>query len=1203
MAYSVDEILGEIKSEKKPASVDNNDLFDLDRIDKLVASIMNEDGDEPHTSSANDDGSDNSRASVRDRDVLSAFENFDREFAPQVQSKPQKPAAQENAAAPKVPAAVPQSGDSPQSKYKKVVSDYSEYEDSEVRHRGLSAKKPKKIAVTVSDKPEQVPSAPARAVGERKNAPQDTFDFSDIDTDIFEKIKPAASARSEQSESDAKKGGKSKGKKKRQPDIIAESFKDEHIDISDGERRFNFNSLDVLFSTGDSEPQENPGEVKRQHYAEPTSDTARSAPPLAKGFDILDRFEDEDFEESVRKKISSNVYEKPFEKEFEEKDFDFEDAEQPEKKKRPAKVKKIRRIGKLKAVRAASETFERKLSGRPAEEQTSGESAAEVAKRESVRALPVEEIHTIPAPDSQPEDFTPIHETTAVPKLGADKASEPQPRGKKPARQPDRDDSAEATTRQSGREAVDRAVKKAQDEFEEFEKEQEKLLAELKKRYGLETNHGTIAVKEKDNEISLFDEDKSNFREDAIDRFFTATRKIGNTLVKHARKADLEKERENRANEIDGQIKIEGFEPQEAPRQITEEELKTELLKNRENKIKEFSFKTNIITSENDEVSAYDSSDEADDSSQTEEQFEEIVDYKSEADERAIYVELKNARRKSHGKTVLMWILEFALILVNILGSGIGSFDGAMTNFGLNSSAPIVYIGLNLVILLIMILLNLQTFAGGLWGLVRLKFNSDSILSAACILTVVQSVLCASGIEAGAAQIHIYPCVAGFALLLNCMGKAQMHKRIFGNFRALVSNKDKHALDIVNDEAQAGEMGRGTIFENPYIRYCVPIDFATGFLKNSYFADPADIFAGKAGPWIALAGVLVGAAAGIATKSVIGGFGIASAALLVASSTADIFTFNMPLARLNKSLNRSKSFICGFGSAQDIASTDCVVLDSSELFPAGTCNFHGIKLFNSMRIDEAITYVTAVLKTTDSPLKDVFVRVVDNNSNLLPPVDGTAYEERMGISAWIYNRRVLVGSQELLEAHGVSIPDKANPYDYIMGNQRVMFLALDGKACAMFIVSYSADKTIRESLKKLEASGVSILVKTPDANLDEKFLAKTFGLGPNTMRVMSSIAGGIYEKLQNSRPPKLPAHVVTGGRPRSFISAVAGCVNIVSLVHILTVIQVIGLGLGMFIVALCGILGAGANLGPIPVILYEVFWLAVQLAVVKIKKL
>ena len=45
--------------------------------------------------------------------------------------------------------------------------------------------------------------------------------------------------------------------------------------------------------------------------------------------------------------------------------------------------------------------------------------------------------------DSQPEDFTPIHETTPVPKLGADKASEPQPKGKKPARQPDRDDSAE----------------------------------------------------------------------------------------------------------------------------------------------------------------------------------------------------------------------------------------------------------------------------------------------------------------------------------------------------------------------------------------------------------------------------------------------------------------------------------------------------------------------------------------------------------------------------------------------------------------------------------------------------------------------------------------------------------------------------------------------------------------------------------------
>lgn len=1156
MAYSVDDILKELRdipgADRLP-----KDPFDMGRIDDLVSDIMKEVG---------------SKTSSED---LHDVESGDKQI-------------ESTESAPKTPA----------KKYKRVTSEHM------LNGRDKSSSdKVKNVFVHLSSDEQAID-------GEKEMSDdfeKELRDFGlDVDTDFnidIDEIREASSVSSGNFSADTEesyeqpKSRKELRKEKREQkrearqakkvksDIIEESFAQEHISEDESSNSFNFDSLEALFE--DIEDYD----LEETLLSAMESDIGDTGDLGDLDLEALD-----DYETDLDTPYP--VSEAPIEEEEPlADDYDDYEEKEDEEKRKPHKVKKIRKLRNRKAVRVVehSEEFADEPNGEEEDDVTGFEDETYVPKHAFKATVHLSQTKAEPAEVTESEDSHAEKEPAVSSRMYEQDKTRYFFKGKESADVPEHSQ-AEKT------EPVQEKAEEPKSDYEQFEKEQAEFLANLRKRYGLDTQHTTIqgSGEMSEKELNLFGEEQENVHEDAIERFFTLTRKVGDTLVKHAKKADLERERISEDIDMEGQIRIEGFDRpgEDSAVQMSEEELKRELVKNREIKIREFEAK-NVLKSD-----TYEEVDETSDDieEESEERFEEIVDYNSRADERAIYVELRSAKRRMHNKCIAMGIIEFALIIVNILGSGMGKMGGAISSFGLDSS-PVAYVITNLVLFTALIAMNLSTLSSGFAGLFKGRPNSDSVISLACVLTVAQSAYTVWSVQTSGPVSHIYPCVAGFALLLNGLGKSSMHKRIFYNFRCLISNKDKHVVTGVESETEAKEMSRGMDIEIPYLKYTVPVDFATGFLKNSYYLDPADSLALKTAYPIVGVCAVAGVLAGLITQSVLFGLSVSTAGMLICASMGDVLAFNRPFERLNRKLNITKTFISGFGTVDELALADCVVLDSRDLFPSGTCNLRGIKTFNGMSVSDAIIYMTAVLRTTDSPLNDLFMRVVEGKTDFLPPVEGTAYEERMGVSAWLYDKKMLVGSKELLESHGVEIPRKSNPYDYIIGNQRVVFLAIDGKAVAMFIVSYAADRRIRTSLQKLERTGVSILVKTPDANLDEKFLSKIFSLGPNTIRIMSGIAVGIYDKLINESAPKLNAGLVTGGRMRSFINAVAGCVNIFTLIQTLSVIELIGMILGVLVITVCGCCGALANIGSVAILIYCMFWTVVQAVISGLRKI
>ena len=82
-------------------------------------------------------------------------------------------------------------------------------------------------------------------------------------------------------------------------------------------------------------------------------------------------------------------------------------------------------------------------------------------------------------------------------------------------------------------------------------------------------------------------------------------------------------------------------------------------------------------------------------------------------------------------------------------------------------------------------------------------------------------------------------------------------------------------------------------------------------------------------------------------------------------------------------------------------------------------------------------------------------------------MDGVLYEDKMGTSAWIYKKKILVGNRDLLINHDIAVPKQAYEEKYTRKGRKALYLAVAGKIMAMFIVSYSGNTKMDHGLKNL----------------------------------------------------------------------------------------------------------------------------------------
>ena len=575
---------------------------------------------------------------------------------------------------------------------------------------------------------------------------------------------------------------------------------------------------------------------------------------------------------------------------------------------------------------------------------------------------------------------------------------------------------------------------------------------------------------------------------------------------------------------------------------------------------------------------------------------EQLDDYTGPADAKSVSHDL---RATMHELTLRMLATGVSTVVL-LLASFIAEAGFSPNNTDV--SGAIGYTVVSLIFLMIAVGFCAKSLLNGLRALVEFRANSDSAAAVACTAVLIQTV-CAlfSSASLATGQVHLYAGIAAGILFLNSLGKLTMIRRIHSNFRFVASREQKYTVRIFDDYNTSLKLAGSSVFSQPAIAYQQKAGFLKRFLQISYEPDPAETASQMLAPVGLVASLLLCVVALVITKDASLAITALAASCCVCVAVTNMLAVNLPVSRLSHRLRRAGAMVSGYEAIKRMSAVNAVLVDSADLFPRGTVVLNGVKPFMEEGLEEAVLRAGALMQALGGPLCGVFEQVLSEHEGELPEVEKGRFEAGNGVAGTVDGSEILIGSRALLTSHGIEAPDQALESRYATGSRQVLYVAADGVLCAMFILTYNADRKKKAELAELELNGVSLLVRSSDANLTPQFIGRLFGIDASAVNVIGAETDSACDRLVTGQTGRADAYVATKGRVESMMSVVSACIDEKKNISFIVAMQNAAVVIGFVLVAFLTFIAGVSQISSFALFVYELFWIVAAVILPRFK--
>ncbi len=626
-----------------------------------------------------------------------------------------------------------------------------------------------------------------------------------------------------------------------------------------------------------------------------------------------------------------------------------------------------------------------------------------------------------------------------------------------------------------------------------------------------------------------------------------------------SRKGDLLREIAKSSDESgitnDGQMTMEGFEDEDIPIINTddEEQLRRELKKVREKRIKNFKFwsKAEGETGESEDKSF---------SAQAQEKqlpaflagirdrFSHLdTDFLSFGEEefsdpsrrKEIFASLLNAKKTILIKTAIVALLGIVLTLINVSTSVSAAVNnGFFLTLGGSAAA---YSAINLIFLLICGVLMLDELKKGLFSVLKVRPKTDSALLFMYLCALAQTI---ASFFSQLKPEYEYHLLSGAAITLCVpvlLAKVFYHDSTRHCFKVAGAVNDKCYMRSVSDNETVVSILKDRDHKNANLVYTGKTRFISGFLKRS----ASGAFAGQASSRVVIASVLASVVSGIIglviSGSVVYALGCMCATSAISFPVSCLLFTGFALSNENSVLSVKSSFIGSFSDTYSFGCIDNILLDGEDVFSAEIVSSSCARRVPSKQAEFCAAVLTSKSGGMLGKAFSVFSAGLEDR---FPEVESLEIEEKLGISAWISDCKVLLGTKEFLENHNVELPtDHSIPF---ISNEdtRPLFLAIEGHFAAVFSVKYSCDKIAADALSALAGKGTNILLTISDPNITEQFGEDLMGLPANSLKLISGKFSNKFELQRNTITNSEDTGIVFADSFSSFARTMSGAIRL-----------------------------------------------------------
>lgn len=611
------------------------------------------------------------------------------------------------------------------------------------------------------------------------------------------------------------------------------------------------------------------------------------------------------------------------------------------------------------------------------------------------------------------------------------------------------------------------------------------------------------------------------------------------------------------------QLSFEGFNTDDTVTFVDEREVEEELSKKRKEKAENFTITSEMPQDDgnNDETERKYGTDE----------------YRTPDDKLKAGYYLKKNKNSSFAAAVVGYVCFAVLIVLSAIAKSIPEFE----KIALISS---------LGVLVLLTAVNASLLSDGLRSFKGLKLGRNTGALLALFAAYVQNIaFLVSANGPSNENLSLLCAAAAFPLALNRTAEYIEYKRISANFDYITRN-ELYSIGKIEKTETAFEIGRGLLLDDPNVISSQKTMFPRRFMELSRKFYPSDETNKKFIPIGTAAAVLISAVTMLVTKSTLCAVTAFTAAMCIGIPYFSYFADCLVISKVSAQLLKKDAVIAGWEAYRECGAANAVAVDAADIFDSDGGNVYGIHRFYDIQVDEAILYTASLLINSGGPLGNLFKRVIVGETSLLPPVDSLTYEDKLGLSAWIFNRRVLVGNAELLKNHNVVIPDMALIERHLTTGRYPVYLAVDGKAAAVFIISYDINSENEPLFKDIERNGLSLLVRSDDANITDSEVASRLSLPQSGVKVLSAVSGDILKTYRLGVTSAADALLMHNGETHSFLSAVKAALSLGDSCRLLNVFRICAMGIGLALVSALAFVSGIETLGCMRVVIIQIFF-------------
>ncbi len=179
---------------------------------------------------------------------------------------------------------------------------------------------------------------------------------------------------------------------------------------------------------------------------------------------------------------------------------------------------------------------------------------------------------------------------------------------------------------------------------------------------------------------------------------------------------------------------------------------------------------------------------------------------------------------------------------------------------------------------------------------------------------------------------------------------------------------------------------------------------------------------------------------------------------------------------------------------ENLANFDTLIVDKTGTITEGKPNVTEIHATSS-QADQALAYAVALAHVSEHPLANAIA--AEGNRQQVPILNVENFESvsGMGVAGTIENTTVILGNEQHLESHGITvrISDLGENYSPA-AESALVYLAVNGQLSAVFEIADSIKKTSKTAISNLQNMGITIVMLSGDREVAAKSIATSCGI-------------------------------------------------------------------------------------------------------------